>query len=55
MLDKSDQILDMQGKALLIQGKTVKAIRGLSDSMHDMMDRRFRRLDGEIRLIKEKI
>lgn len=48
-------MLDKQDKVLAVQGETVRAIRGLSDNMHDMIDGRFQRLDGEIRLIKEKI
>ena len=55
MLDKQDQMLDKQDQVLVVQGETVSAIRGLSDNMHDMIDGRFQRLDGEIRLIKEKI
>ena len=37
------------------QDQTVSEIQGLSNNMHDMMDRRFQRLEGDVRQIKEKI
>ena len=37
------------------QDQTIAEIHGLSGNLHDMMDRRFQRIEGEIRLIKEKI
>ncbi len=66
MLDKQDQMLDKQDQTIAtIQGysekmldkqdQTSAEVRRLSDNLGDMMDRRFQRLEGEIRLIKGKI
>ena len=41
----------MMGK----QDETATEIRNLSDNLQSMMDRRFQRLESEIRLIKNKI
>ena len=54
-IGKQDQMLDKQDQMLDKQDQTVTEIRNLSTNMHDMMDIRFNRLEGEIRLIKEKI
>lgn len=48
MLDKQDQMLDKQDQ-------TTSEVRSLSNNLGDMMDGRFQRLEGEIRLIKDKI
>ena len=66
MLDKQDQMLDKQDQTIAtIQGysekmldkqdQTSAEVRRLSDNLGNMMDRRFQRLEGEIRLIKGKI
>ncbi len=59
MLDKQDQtIATIQGyseKMLDKQDQTSAEVRRLSDNLGNMMDRRFQRLEGEIRLIKGKI
>ncbi len=66
MLDKQDQMLDKQDQTIAtIQGysekmldkqdQTSAEVRRLSDNLGNVMDRRFQRLEGEIRLIKGKI
>ena len=55
MLGKQDQMLGKQDQMLGKQDQTVTGIRALSNNMQNMMDIRFNRLEGEIRLIKEKI
>ncbi len=59
MLDKQDQtIATIQGyseKMLDKQDQTSAEVRRLSDNLGNMTDRRFQRLEGEIRLIKGKI
>ena len=56
---KQDQLIaTIQGyseKMLDKQDQTSSEVRRLSDNLGNMMDRRFQRLDGEIRLIKGKI
>ncbi len=57
MLDKQDQMIaTIQGyseKMLDKQDQTSAEVRHLSDNLGNMMDRRFQRLEGEIRLITE--
>ena len=66
MLDKQDKMLDKQDETIATirersdrmldkQDETTTEIRNLSDNMQSMMDRRFQRLESEIRLIKNKI
>ena len=55
MLDKQDQMLDKQDQMLDKQDQTSAEVRRLSDNLGNIMDRRFQRLEGEIRLIKGKI
>ncbi|MDE0089763.1 MAG: acylphosphatase [Thaumarchaeota archaeon] len=55
MLEKQDLMLEKQDSMLEKQDDTVKEIRSLSSSMHDMMDARFQRLEDEISKIKAKL
>ena len=66
MLDKQDQMLDKQDQTIATirgysekmldkQDQTTAEVRSLSNNLSDMMDSRFQRLEGEIRLIKDKI
>ncbi len=59
MLDKQDQtIATIQGcsdKMLDKQDQTTSEVRTPSNNLGDMMNRHFQRIDGEIRLIKDKI
>ena len=59
MLDKQDEtiatIRERSDRMLDKQDETTTEIRNLSDNMQSMMDRRFQRLESEIRLIKNKI
>ena len=55
MLDKQDQMLDKQDQMLDKQDQTISAIQDHSTNIHDMMDSRFQRIEGDVRSIKEKI
>lgn len=55
MLEKQDKMLSKMDSMLEKQDKTIKEIRALREDLKAYMDERFRRIEGEIKLIKEKL
>ena len=55
MLEKQDLMLEKQDKMLEKQDKTILEIRALREDAKTYMDERFRKIEEEIKIIKEKL